>query len=327
MMADENKSGQSCDEVPLITKSSSNSDPADPEDNSPESYTMATQDAVIKPCQCGKPDCPSCGSEGSKMSPQSYVYAIGKVGHRFPNRSLEMELAQAISRIPGVETKNLTNPEVVHKVLSDTNNRYISRQVCYILTIEGLETYILVPSDPLDTDRLAQAIRPEPNRNDIDVIIGRRGGVAPPEMCNGLMLPIVMVDQIYSFDRNALIKSIPKQRGVNETQYKKTASTIFDTILQISDNTGAIDEHRALNYLTVRYDEIYHRTQLLQGENYSFTGVEVRPSSLSDVRKVLDVILSYENRNNRAVQKWFVRVDVTEEFPFLVTAMQEYFER
>ena len=41
-----------------------------------------------------KPGC-SCGSEGGTMLPPSYVYAIGKVVHRFPTRSLESELAQA----------------------------------------------------------------------------------------------------------------------------------------------------------------------------------------------------------------------------------------
>ena len=108
---------------------------------------------------------------------------------------------------------------------------------------------------------------------------------------------------------------------------KRLADALFNHIIQIADNAGATDEHRALNYLAVRYDEIYHRTQLLQDENYSFTAVEVRPSRLSGTRKIVDVIFSYENRANRAIQKWFVRVDVTEEFPFLVSPMQEYFER
>jgi hypothetical protein len=40
---------------------------------------------------------------------------------------------------------------------------------------------------------------------DLDVVIGMRGSIAPPEFCNGLMLPIVAFDQIYSFDRSALI--------------------------------------------------------------------------------------------------------------------------
>jgi hypothetical protein len=180
------------------------------------------------------------------------------------------------------------------------SNCYIARQICYLLSIEGLETYILVPSDALDFNRLAQALRPAPNVSDVDVIIGRRGHMASPEMCNGLTLPIVLVDQIYSFDRDTLLKAIPKRKGVSDDQFRKTGNVLFNHIIQIADNAGATDEHRALNYLTVRYDEIYYKTQLLQDENYSFTAVDVRPSRLSGVRKVLDVIFSYENRVNRA---------------------------
>jgi hypothetical protein len=40
-----------------------------------------------------KPGC-SCGSQSIKMaSPPSYVYAMGKVTYRFPNKSIELELA------------------------------------------------------------------------------------------------------------------------------------------------------------------------------------------------------------------------------------------
>ena len=271
----------------------------------------------------------ACSNKSNNMMPRQYVYAIGKVVHRFPNKSIEMELAQTIGRIPERETKSFTNPEVAHKVFTDPNNRYIASQICYVLTIEGLETYILFPNDPLDFDRLAQALRPAPDVGDIDVIIGRRGPMASPEMCNGLVVPIVIVDQIYSFDRDTLMKAIPKrkEKSTNEEQFRKTADAVFNHLIQITDNAGAIDEHRALNYLAVRYDEIYHRTQLLQDENYSFTGIEVRPSLLSGTQKLVDVIFSYENRANRALQKWFCRVDVTGEWPYLVSPMREYFER
>jgi hypothetical protein len=172
---------------------------------------------------------------------------------------------QAIGCRPEGEAKGLTHPEIAHKILTDPNNRYVARQICYILTIEGLETYILVPSDPLDFDRLAQALRPAPDVGDIDVIIGRRGPMASPEMCNGLVVPIVIVDQIYSFDRDTLMKAIPKrkEKGTSDEQFRKTGTALFNHIIQIADNAGVIDEHRALNYLAVRYDEIYHRTLLI----------------------------------------------------------------
>ena len=140
--------------------------------------------------------------------------------------------------------------EVIHKVLTESANLYIARQICYVLNIERLETYILVPTDPLDIDRLAQALRPAAGLMDIDVIIGRRGTLASPEMCNGLVVPIVMVDQIYSFDRDSLMKAIPKRKGTVDDQFKKTADALFNHIIQIADNAGATDEHRALNYLS-----------------------------------------------------------------------------
>jgi PatG C-terminal len=288
---------------------------------------ISLQNTLDKRCACGKQGC-SCGSENVKMLSTSYVYAIGKVVYRFPTKSLQLELAQAIGRTPEQETKGRIDEEVMHQALTDPANRYIARQICYVLKIEGLETYLLFPTDPLDIDRLAAALKPAPiGMMDTDVIIGRRGPIASPEMCNGLIIPIVTVDQIYSFDRDTLMKTIPKRKGESEDQIKKTANAILDHILQIADNAGNTDEHRAINYLAVRYDEIYHRTQLMQDENYSFSAIDVRPSRLSSTRKVVDVIFSYENRTNRATQQWFVRVDVTEEFPFLVSPMQQYFER
>ncbi len=47
-------------------------------------------------------------------------------------------------------------------------------------------------------------------------MIGMRGPIAPPELCNGLMVPIVVFDQIYSFDRDALIKAIPRPEKMSD---------------------------------------------------------------------------------------------------------------
>jgi len=69
-----------------------------------------------------------------------------------------------------------------------------------VLTIEGLETYILQPRDPGDLELLIDATRSAPRPTDVDIVIGVRGPIAPPELCNGLMTPMVIFDQIYSFD-------------------------------------------------------------------------------------------------------------------------------
>jgi hypothetical protein len=102
---------------------------------------------------------------------------------------------------------------------------------------------------------------------------------------------------------------------------------VFDRIMQITDNAGATDEHRALNYLTVRYPVIYTAVAQAQGRNSSLTAVDVRPSALSGVRKIVDVIFSFTDRATDVVEKQFLRVDVTEEFPFLVTRLSPYYDR
>src|SRR5271166_3627526 len=163
------------------------------------------------------------------------------------------------------------------------------------MTIEGLETYILSPRDPGDLDLLVEALRPNPTPMDLDVVIGTRGPIAPPELCNGLMVPIVAFDQIYSFDRDALIKQIPRPEKIPEEEFAPAAANLFDRIMQLADNAGGTDEHRGLNYLAVRYPAIYANAAEAFGRNSSLTAVEVQISPLGGVRNILDVILSYTN--------------------------------
>jgi hypothetical protein len=139
------------------------------------------------------------------------------------------------------------------------------------------------------------------------------------------MVPVVAFDQIYSFDRNALIKAIPKPEKASAEEFGPAAEELFDRIMQMTDNAGSTDEHRALNYLALRYQAIYANAAEAFARNASLTGVNVVASSLSGTRKVTDVVFSYTNRNTDVGEKFFTRVDVTEEFPFLVTKMSPYY--
>ena len=265
--------------------------------------------------------CPTCGRMAAPTFP-SYVYALGRVEPRFPTVGVEKEFAQAIGR---AETKGLTDRQALYEVLKQ--HRYLARWLCYVLTIEGLEMYILQPRDPMDLKLLIEAIRREPSPMDLDAIIGVRGPIAPPEMCNGLMVPIVAFDNLYSFDRDSLLKSIPRPEHITEDEFKATAEELLDRIMLMSDNFGTTDEDRALNYLAVRYPAIYSRTAEEFQHDASLTAVEVRTSPLSSTRKIVDVIFSYTNRNTDVIEKFSVRVDVTEEFPFLVTKLSPYYDR
>jgi len=254
----------------------------------------------------------------------SFVFALGRVEPRFPTLAAEKEFAQAIGQ---ADTAGLPDRQAFQSVLAERRNRYLVRQLCWVLTIEGLDTYILVPREPGDFESLVEAVRPAPQPADVDVVIGVRGPIAPPQLCNGLTVPIVAFDQIYSFDTHALIRGIPRPEQMAAEQFEPAAEELFYRIMQIADNAGATDEHRALNYLAVRHPAIYATTADRFAQNNSLASVDVRPSRLSGVRRIVDVVLSYRNRQTDVVEKYFVRVDVTEEFPFLVTKMSPYYDR
>ena len=286
------------------------------------SSAAATPSATTRAGTCST--CGQAASHRSSGAPSSYVYAIGRIEPRFPRQSIEKEFNQVVARS---DTKGLTDRQTQHRILSQRENRYLVRQLCWILTIEGLETYLLVPRDPSDLDLLVESLRATPSAMDIDVVIGTLGPIAPNDMCNGLAVPIVVFDQLYSFDQQTLLKSIPRPKDAESGPFTQAASELLDRVMQLADNHGAADSHRALNYLAVRYPAVYARLAEAFAHNSSLSGVDVSESRLSAARKVVDVVFSFVHRSTDVTEKCFVRVDVTEEFPFLVTKLSQYYDR
>lgn len=283
--------------------------------------------AAVAPQETGA-YCPSCAAAASRSAPQpvqsQYIYAIGTIEPRFPRVSVEKELAQVIGR---AQTASLTDRQALRMILEERQNRYLVRQICWVMTIEGLETYIVVPRDPLDYDALIEFLRASPTPLDLDVLIGVRGPIAGPDACNGLMLPIVFFDTLYSFDKDSFISAIPKPANTADGEFAPAARDLFDRIIQLTDNAGASDQDRALNYLAVRYPTIYEAAAVALADNSSLSAVRVHASTLSGVRKIVEVIFSFTNRRTDVTEKQFVRVDVTDEFPFLMTKMSPYYDR
>lgn len=258
---------------------------------------------------------------------RSYVYALGQIEPRFPSLAVEKEFMQLIGMRS--DTAGMSDRSLLIEALSEPANRYLARSMCWCFLVQGLETYILVPRDPGDFQLLIGAVREDPRRDDVDIVIGTLAGIAPPEMCNGLAVPAVVVDMVYSFDRESLIASIPvpdSVAAVDSTSFRTTAGTFFDDVMRLADNAGATDEHRALNYLAVRYPAIYTKLAELQEQNSSLAGVRVRPAALSGPRDIVDVIFSFVHRQTGVTTKFYLQVDVTEEWPFLVRPLSPYFD-
>jgi hypothetical protein len=238
---------------------------------------------------------------------------------------VEREFSQSLSM---ADTSGLTDSEALHAVISDRANRYLARQLCWSMAIEGMEMYLLVPRDPAELDLLIEALRPRPSATDIDVVVGALGGVAPANLCNGMQLPIVVFDQLYSFKRDELLAAIPRPSSQKDKdQFEASSNELFDRIMQLADNLGATDEHRALNYLAVRYPAIYALAAEAVAAGASLSSIQTRLSRLSGIRVVVDVIFAFTNRKTDYTEKSFARVDVTEEFPFVVTKLGPYYDR
>jgi len=272
------------------------------------------------------PGPPSPTAVEEKVAPaHAYVYAIGQLEPRFPSLSVEKEFAQVVGR--GNST-GLTDREALRATLADRANRYLARRLCWVLLIGSLETYVLIPRDSADLELLVEALPTESGGGDLNVVVGQRGPITPPDVCGGLSVPMVILDQMWSFPRDALLAAIPHPEGTKEDRerFEATAGELFDRVLQLADNAGATDQHRALNYLAVRDPSIYTRTAEAYAGNASLSSVDVRPSHLAGFRSIVDVVFSYTHRETDVTEKFFVRVDVTEEFPFLVSRLAPFYE-
>jgi hypothetical protein len=283
-------------------------------------------------CSCGAPGgiC-TCGSEGAGSG---FVYAIGTVEAEYPNIAIEREM-QIMADAMGVEAeidrdmpmKPTEDRFWQHAVLSKDRKktRYIARQLSWRLTVEDYPALVLRPRDSGDLDVLIDCLEREkyskpsgrrgkketkaksvpfepPASQDLDVVVGVRGA----QTQDGAE---VLVDQIFSIR--------PQQLAPNGLR-------IF---AQMSDNYGLTDEDRAYNFLAARYAISPEILEELKKE-FALIGMPIVISRLGgDSSRVVRVIFTFKGTKTPVERKFFVRVDVTHEFPIIVSPWQQYLER
>ncbi len=302
--------------------------PAEMNLESSENYVVgnATSNRIVS-LQDGGPDC-KCKGSSSETShheqPTQFIYALGSLNPRFPNESVEKEYAQVLKR---TDNAGLSDKGALKKLVSTPEFRYLLKQLCWVMSIQGIDTYVVHPSDPFAYDLLVDAVRPVGSAEDIDLVVGILGPLSRPEFCGGLSLPIVVFDQLYSFETKELVKSIPKPASIKDDAFSAIAETLFKRIMQLADNAGATPEHRALNYLAVRYPEIYSVSMEFFNNDYTLVSVETGQSRLSGNQHIIAVIFTFASRKTGVQEQKFVRVNVSGEFPFIVTPLQDFYSR
>jgi|HubBroStandDraft_4_1064222.scaffolds.fasta_scaffold06610_3 hypothetical protein len=280
-------------------------------------------------CSCGAPG-GACTCAGNQAANSGFVYAIGTVEAEYPNVGIEREMQMMASHLKVEEVEPEKNVKLTedrhwqHAVLSADrkSTRYLARQLSWRLTIEDLPAFVLKPRDCCDIDDLIDCLkRPKYSKpsggkgkkekktgfdtvapglsEDLDVIVGVRGG----NTSGGIE---VYVDQIFQRDMLFPHKHV--------------------YFSQIADNYGLTDQDRAYNFLTARYD-ITPKIVDMQKE-FGLEGVPTIYSRLSgDTNRIVRVIFTFKSHNGLLEKKYFVRVDVTNEFPVIITPWHPYLDR
>lgn len=297
----------------------------------------------------------SCGGAGGQCScghgepATRFIYVLGTVDIRFPDPSIAEEL-QTVAQTANVE-QGADEPlrHWYHRVLSlqspdgSLAARYVARQLCWILKVEGQIAYQLSLRDLADLPDLISCLgRAEPedqyHHDDLDLIIGT-SSLVPAEPYQGIVCPVLGVDQLVTFRKETLVDwcKTPSSPGTKVSSKRKAAqskleapgpdpSKLFRMLVQSADNLGDRDEWRALNYLAVRYKRIYE-IYAAMADDYDLDSVKVGTSRLSRGKHIVDPIFAFRNKQTGVVQKFFVRVDVGHLFPMIVSHVAEYFDR
>jgi hypothetical protein len=275
-------------------------------------------------------ECATCaatknaGGAGTKQRqlPQAFVYALGRLEPRFPRLGVEKEYEQARA---GVATAGLTDRQALNAFLAAPEHRYLARELCWVFNARGLDSYIVAPTESAQLDLFIEALRLPHGLETMSVMIGTRGPLAPASLCNGLTVPIVRCDHMYTFRSDELFASIPSLK--QDAKFSAAANELFWRIFQLTENLGASDEHRALNYLCVRYGTLYAKAAEAFGRNMSLTSIDTVASALSGSRRLIDVVFTFAERQTGFLERFAVRVDVTDKYPFLAAPWSAYYNR
>ncbi|MGW1140875.1 cyanobactin maturation protease PatG family protein [Streptomyces zhihengii] len=189
-------------------------------------------------CGCG------CGGAGGPRGAGGHVYAVGRVEARFPDLGVEKELEQAVGR---ADTHGMTDGQAVHTVLNEPANRYLARQMCWVLTIGGIDAYLLVPRDSAEVDLLVETVRPTPGAGDVDVVIGTEltdntGSTDRHRAVNYLALryPRIYSAAAAQYAKNCALTGVDTSRSeVSRTR------TLIDVVFTYTDRTTNVADRLA----------------------------------------------------------------------------------
>lgn len=273
--------------------------------------------------------CTTCGSYGvtampvSQIAASRYVYAVGRLEARFPSLGVEKEFAQFATQ---TQRKGLDEPAFIRAVLADPGAQYLARQLSWVLVSQDRDAFVVVPRDREDLTMFIEAFVSS-KEGAVTVIVGRSAlntGWAVDAAEPGL--PRFGVDQLIHTDIDEFVKRVPRPKDLPEKDFADCTRAVFSRILRRADNTGLSDDHRALNYVALRYPATYEVATRAVAKSMMIAGIDATPQVAPDGRRLVRLRFSFRGTSNGLIERYSCRVDVTEEFPFIVSTLQQVFD-
>jgi len=279
---------------------------------------------------------------GLGPAPRDYVYVNGYVKAEFDNLGLEKEFERNLASSNGEGKSDLFMPEDKHyalknkhwfsdrdsclfKQLSHPKNHYIARQMKWSLVNSYGDNIYLLEAKNLHLSSLINALKPQSSEPDTAMPVSIIGSY---QVKGNEALPQIEIQKLATITPSNLVQKIHKEHaGFND---KKLKSVITD-ILSLADNNGDTDQDRALNYALSHnldlymgaYELIYNHSdrEIAQLNNVTVL------TEIAGERKIAKVVFDFQNVQSSVGQHWYCAIDVTHEYPFLLTSFKRYLPR
>ena len=281
--------------------------------------------------RCGgapeKEPCPHCAA-APVPARAAWVYSIGRIFPRFPDLGVEKEVLQAGSGAPvgALETDRLI------AILKQDEFRYLARQLCWVLHNGESDTFVLSCRDDAEAERLVNRLPDaETSEHTIQVIIGSAGPGAADSACVATGLLAVTIDHHLTFTIDSFLDALAEAQHDDENDsaadgaFRAAARDLFARLTVRSGNRGMLDEHRALNYLALRYPALYRVAADAHRDDKMLVDVLARRTPGTE-RRLVSVRLVFRGRRTDLLERYQCIVDVTDRFPFLSTSITQIYD-
>jgi hypothetical protein len=228
---------------------------------------------------------------------------------------------------------------VVYKVLSRTStdalhlkprklNLYIAREMCWSLVDpDGSRLWSIWPRNDQEVARLVAALEGCDNHpKQPQVLIGRRSPIPANPQCGSA--PAVTFNRLYPRTGPAITAEL---LATYPDLDPHLVQPLVEDLLALAPGPGGSGEERALNYLLLNQLDLYYQTyqrrynaRAPNAGGYELTALRPVAHRGGDGREQVDAVLAFQGNDTGVVSRWYYRVDVQGDFPYLAQGWRRY---